>query len=105
MRDTDQFSARNPKVNAKEYKTILWAFVVSVAFTVFAFIAVGTHAVESALGLAMFILLLGFIQVVVQLFYFMHLKERGHHFPLFFITTGIFVAIVSIYGMVQWLWH
>jgi cytochrome c oxidase subunit 4 len=105
MRDTDQFSARKSKVNAKEYKTILWAFGLSVAFTLFAFIAVGTNAVESALGLGLFILLLAVIQVAVQLFYFMHLKERGHHFPLFSITTGLFVAIVSIYGMLQWLWH
>lgn len=104
MRDTDQFSAKNPKVNAKEYKTILWAFVISLAFTLFAFIAVGTNAVESDLGLTLFILLLALIQVAVQLFYFMHLKERGHHFPLFFITAGSLVAMACIYGMVQWLW-
>lgn len=58
----------------------LWSFILSAVLTIFAFIAVGYDVIENSLMVALFIFLLAVIQIIVQLFYFMHMKERGHFF-------------------------
>lgn len=92
------------KHDSQGFRSLIWSFVLSLALTVFAFIAVGSRIVQDSLNLAMFILLLAVIQAAFQLFYFMHLHEKGHRFPLLFIVSGTFVAVITVFGIKQMIW-
>jgi cytochrome c oxidase subunit 4 len=82
----------------------IWAFVVSVGLTAFAFLAVGMGIIENTMILGMFILLLAVIQVVFQLFVWMHLNQKGHEIPIWFIFSGIFVAVITVGALMLLIW-
>ncbi len=79
----------------------LVSFVLSVVLTVLAFVAV---AVEKAAFVVPYILFLAIVQAVFQLFYWMHLSERGHRFPIIGIAAGAFVALTAVVTAIYWLW-
>lgn len=82
----------------------IWAFVVSVGLTSFAFLAVGKGLIENTMILGMFILLLAVIQVVFQLFVWMHLNQKGHEIPKVFIFSGILFAVVTATALMLLIW-
>lgn len=82
----------------------LWTFIISMAFTAFAFMAVWLEIVENTTLLGMFILLLAVIQVFFQLYIWMHLNQKGHDMPNAFILYGIFVAIITVAGLMLLIW-
>jgi cytochrome c oxidase subunit 4 len=92
------------KHDSQAFRSLIWSFVLSLALTVFAFVAVGARLIQDSLNLAMFILLLAALQVAFQLFYFMHLHEKGHRFPLLFIASGTFVAVITVFGLSEMIW-
>ncbi|GAA0366200.1 cytochrome C oxidase subunit IV family protein [Caldalkalibacillus horti] len=87
----------------REMTTIIWAFVLSLIITAIAFVAVGLGMIQERISLFLFLVLLAILQVAVQLFYFMHLKDRGHRFPLLFAGSAVFVAVVLVAGIVIWM--
>lgn len=93
----------NSAARQRESTSIIWAFVLSLLLTGFAFFAVGTGMIENRTSLILFIVLLAFIQVSVQLLYFMHLKDKGHRFPVLFAVYAAFAAVIMIYGIVKWM--
>ena len=58
----------------RESVAMIWAFILSIVLTGFAFLAVGMGMIENKVSLYLFLVLLAFLQVSVQIFYFMHLK-------------------------------
>jgi cytochrome c oxidase subunit 4 len=92
------------KHDSQGFRSLIWSFVLSLALTAFAFIAVGARPIQDALSLSMFILLLAAIQAAFQLLYFMHLHEKGHIFPLLFIASGTMVALITVFGIKEMMW-
>jgi cytochrome c oxidase subunit 4 len=89
---------------SREIPYHLWAFFISMALTAFAFIAVYAGIIENTVLLGMFLLLLAVIQVIFQLFVWMHLNQKGHEVPTLFIFTGMFVAIITVAALMLLIW-
>jgi cytochrome c oxidase subunit 4 len=97
-------SSHRNKHDSQAFKSLIWSFILSLSLTAFAFIAVGAKVIQNSLSLGMFILLLAVIQAAFQLFYFMHLHEKGHRFPLLFIVSATFVALITVFGIKEMIW-
>jgi cytochrome c oxidase subunit 4 len=96
-----------PKHNthhSHEFKHHIWSYIASIALTVFAFAAVAMGIIDNKLVLGMFLVLLAAIQVVFQLFIWMHMNQKGHGLPLFFMLSGIFVAIITVAALMLLIW-
>ncbi|MBO2531336.1 cytochrome c oxidase subunit 4 [Planifilum fulgidum] len=77
------------------------AFALMMILTAAAFILVGTGSVAAEVVIPV-LLLLASVQVVVQLFTFMHLDQKGSFFPVLFVICGIVGAIVCILALTLW---
>jgi cytochrome c oxidase subunit IV len=69
-------------------------------FTVIAFLAIGTESIPALFAIP-FVMFLATVQVVLQLFIFMHLKERGSGYSIMFITAGIFIGVITIAALIH----
>lgn len=81
----------------------LLSFVISILLTLFAFFAVASEEIPTAFAVP-FILFLAVIQVVFQLYYWMHLKDKGHQFPALFLASGSLIAIITVLTFLIWVW-
>lgn len=77
----------------QELKLQTGSFILSLVLTVIAF-AVVAMGVEYWVAIAI-ILVLAVIQVFLQLYIFMHLKDQGTSFPRLFIASGALIALVT----------
>lgn len=93
-----------PKSNYKKHESArqhIITFILSIVLTALAFIAVMTTDKAFALP---FLVVLAIIQVLFQLFYWMHLSQKGHKGPLIGILTGSLVTLTAIVTAVYWMW-
>jgi cytochrome c oxidase subunit 4 len=74
------------------------AFVVMIILTAIAFYLVANNVVTLQ-ALIPILLVLAVIQVILQLFIFMHLDQKGSGFPILFMVAGIVIAVVSAVGI------
>ena len=51
-----------------------------------------------------FIIILGVVQAIFQLAIWMHMKDRGHAFPILFIFMGFVTAMTAIIAALFWMW-
>jgi cytochrome c oxidase subunit 4 len=79
------------------------SFAMMVLLTILAFVTVVSESVSGNFA-TLFIILLACIQVAFQLYYFMHLKDKGHGSPAFFISNGIFVAVLTVATLITLIW-
>ena len=85
------------------------AFALSIVLTALAFLAVaytleeGTHVQHWFVQ--MFIVFLAFFQAVIQLAFWMHMKDKGHGWPTVFIIMGVVVAFTAIASALFWVWY
>lgn len=80
------------------------SFAMMVLLTILAFIAVASESVSGNFA-TLFILILACIQVAFQLYYFMHLKDKGHSMPAGFIASGVVVAILTVASLMTLIWY
>ncbi|MBU9711251.1 cytochrome C oxidase subunit IV family protein [Evansella tamaricis] len=80
---------------AKELRTQLISFTFMIFLTTIAFISIASDAIPTGFAIP-FILLLACIQVVLQLYVFMHLNERGNGWQNAMIWTGVLIAIPTV---------
>jgi cytochrome c oxidase subunit IV len=76
----------------------LISFAVMIVLTAAAFYLVATDVAPEHLVLPV-LLILGALQVFLQLFTFMHLDQKGTAFYRIFIVAGIFFAVISAVGI------
>ncbi|HEX7066206.1 MAG TPA: cytochrome c oxidase subunit IVB [Bacillales bacterium] len=88
----------------RELQHHLVSFGMMLLLTILAFIAVW-YKEASSMFVALFILLLAVIQAAFQMFYFMHLKDKGHGFPAGFIASGVVVAILTVATLMTLIWY
>ncbi|WP_099353569.1 cytochrome c oxidase subunit IVB [Fredinandcohnia onubensis] len=81
--------------SAEEMKHHVISFALMIFLTIIAFIAVG-YGEFSPWFVVPFILLLAVIQVILQLYYFMHMNHKGHEAPKMFMFSGILIAAITV---------
>lgn len=80
----------------------LTSFAIMIFLTLIAFTAVA--AGFSTYLIVPIILLLAAVQVVLQLYHFMHLNNKGHGTVAFFMFCGMFVAFITVLTLVTIVW-
>jgi cytochrome c oxidase subunit 4 len=78
-------------------------FGVSLLLTLLAFMAVANVGLDRTFVLV-FIIFLAIVQVIFQLAYWMHMKDRGHRYAVIGLSTGAFVAVTAFVAAVYWMW-
>jgi cytochrome c oxidase subunit 4 len=79
------------------------SFGISMILTLLAFAAVANDAFGHTFKVG-FIVILAFVQVFVQLAFWMHMKDRGHGFAIVGIATGFFVFLTCLFMALKLLW-
>lgn len=90
------------KKRAAEMRHQLTSFAIMIFLTLIAFTMVA--AGFSAYLIVPVILLLAAVQVVLQLYHFMHLSNKGHGTVAFFMFSGMFVAFITVLALVTIVW-
>lgn len=90
------------KKRAEEMRGNLATFAIMIFLTLIAFTMVA--AGFSVYLIVPIILLLAAIQVVLQLYYFMHMSGKGHGMVAFFMYSGMFVAFITVLTFVTIIW-
>lgn len=80
------------------------SFALMIVFTVLAFLAVYFRKSINDYLIAFFIVTMAIVQVVFQLYYFMHMKEKDHGFPALFLYGGAVVVFVTVLSFVTIVW-
>jgi cytochrome c oxidase subunit 4 len=91
------------KKNAEEMRYQVVSFTLMIFLTILAFVAVGSGKFHPDFVVP-FILLLAVVQVLFQLFYFMHMSHKGHELPKFFLYGGAFAGFLTVLAMVTIVW-
>lgn len=78
-------------------------YIISIVLTILAFAAVLYGGLDKAF-LLWFLVGLAIVQCVVQLAYWMHMKDKGHLFPIIGIIFGFIVALLAMAAAVYWTW-
>ncbi|WP_251549032.1 cytochrome c oxidase subunit IVB [Neobacillus muris] len=105
-----QTNSGNPRVDleyrrrksAEEMRYQVVSFSLMIFLTLVAFAAVAMKG--SAWFTVPFIILLAFVQVVFQLYYFMHMSHKGHEAPSLFLYSGLFVGLITVLTFMTIVW-
>ncbi|WP_256758767.1 cytochrome C oxidase subunit IV family protein [Cohnella sp. WQ 127256] len=78
-------------------------FVMSLALTIIAFAAVSAGEINATFTYIILVSM-AVIQVIIQMAFWMHMKDRGHLFPIVGIFAGVFVVITMVVMALYWVW-
>ncbi|GAA3410013.1 cytochrome C oxidase subunit IV family protein [Paenibacillus hodogayensis] len=78
------------------------SFIFSIVLTLLAFVVV--YAEIGRTFTILFILVLGIIQAVFQLAFWMHMKDRGHAYAITGIAFGFIIALTGVAAVTYWIW-
>ncbi|MFN7250978.1 MAG: cytochrome C oxidase subunit IV family protein [Anaerobacillus sp.] len=79
----------------RELRHQIVTFALMIFFTALAFLSVASDLIPASFALP-FILILAVVQVILQLYYFMHLNQKEHEWPNAFMLSGIVIVIPMI---------
>jgi len=88
--------------SANEMRGQVTTFAIMIFLTLIAFTAV--YAGFSINFVVPIILLLAAIQVVLQLYYFMHMSHKGHEAASLFLYSGALIAGITILTFITIVW-
>ena len=88
---------------ANEMRGQVTTFAIMIFLTLIAFTAV--LADFSIYLVVPIILLLAVIQVVLQLYYFMHMNNKGHETTTLFLYSGALVASITVLTFLTIVWN
>lgn len=102
----------NPKVDlvyrkrksAEEMRHQVITFALMIFLTLVAFVAVAYPKTFSPIFSVPFILLLAVVQVIFQLYYFMHMSHKGHEAASFFLYSGLLIGLITILTFMTIVW-
>ncbi|MFD2614903.1 cytochrome C oxidase subunit IV family protein [Paenibacillus gansuensis] len=81
----------------------LIAFVFSLILTLIAFAAVAAGEMNRNFVLVLLVVM-AIGQVLIQLIFWMHMKDRGHLYPIIGLAAGAFVAFTCVIMALYWVW-
>lgn len=90
--------------HTEEMKHQVISFLLMIVLTIAAFGAVIYREHMDAYFTVPFILLLAVVQLIFQLYYFMHMKNKGHSTPAFFLWSGVVVAVITLLTFLTLIW-
>ncbi|PGL69769.1 cytochrome c oxidase subunit IVB [Bacillus sp. AFS055030] len=90
--------------HAEEMKHQLISFALMIILTLASFAAVIYREHMDPYFTVPFILVLAVVQLVFQLYYFMHMKNKGHSVPAFFLYSGVTVAAITLLTFLTLIW-
>ncbi|WP_100373330.1 cytochrome C oxidase subunit IV family protein [Bacillus sp. FJAT-45037] len=79
----------------KEIRKQIVVFALMIFLTLMSFMAVAADIVPRSFAVP-FILILAMIQFALQLFFFMHMKDKDHGWANAFMISGIFITVPTI---------
>lgn len=79
------------------------SYIISIVLTILAFAAVLYGGLDKSF-LIIFLVSLGIAQALFQLAFWMHMKDKGHLFPIIGLLFGAFVALTAVIMAVYWVW-
>ncbi|QYR22613.1 cytochrome C oxidase subunit IV family protein [Paenibacillus sp. sptzw28] len=79
------------------------AFIFSILLTVIAFAAVSAGEINQSF-VYIILVLMAVLQVFIQMSFWMHMKDRGHIFPIMGILMGVFVVFTLVVMAEYWAW-
>jgi len=89
--------------NLEDMRYQVTSFALMIFLTIIAYVAVGYEGISNAFAVIT-ILLLAVVQVIFQLYYFMHMSHKGHEMPAMFLYSGVTVGAVTILAFVTIVW-
>lgn len=92
----------NKKKSKEEMKKQLISFALMILFTIVAFGMV--LAGISEYFVIPILLVLAAVQVGFQLYYFMHMSDKGHTMPALMFYCGAFIAFITILTFTVLIW-
>ncbi|SDM04923.1 cytochrome c oxidase subunit IVB [Bacillus sp. OK048] len=106
-----QLNSGNPRVDieyrkkksAEEMRHQVVSFALMIFLTLIAFAAVAIKGF-TAWFIVPFILLLAVVQVIFQLYYFMHMSHKGHEAPSLFLYSGLLIGLVTVLAFSTIIW-
>ncbi|MGN1401839.1 MAG: cytochrome c oxidase subunit IVB [Bacillus sp. (in: firmicutes)] len=91
------------KKNAEDMRYQVITFSLMIFLTLIAFAVVG-YGDFSSWFILPFLILLAVVQVIFQLYYFMHMSHKGHEMPAFFLYSGVLVGFVTVLTFLLIVW-
>lgn len=79
------------------------AFILSLALTIIAFAAVAAGEINTTFTYIILVAM-ACLQVFVQMAFWMHMKDRGHLFPIITILGGVIIVFTMVIMAVYWVW-
>ncbi|PZE19765.1 cytochrome C oxidase subunit IV family protein [Paenibacillus xerothermodurans] len=79
------------------------SYIISIILTMLAFAAVLYGGLDRSF-LILFMVGLAIVQIIFQLAYWMHMKDKGHLMPIVGLLFGGFVALTGVAAAVYWMW-
>ncbi len=106
----NQSNSTNPRINlkyrreknAQEMKHQVITFAMMIFFTIISFVAVWLDFSEWFIK--PIIILLAVIQVIFQLYYFMHMQHKGHGMVALFLYSGLTVGLLTVLTFLTIVW-
>ncbi|MFD0588748.1 cytochrome C oxidase subunit IV family protein [Paenibacillus sp. GCM10027627] len=97
---TEQSTKRHKVEGPKKH---IVSFIFSILLTFIAFATVISGEINKDF---IYIILLGtaFLQVFVQMAFWMHMKDRGHTYAIIGILTGVFIVFTAVIMAEYWVW-
>jgi len=78
-------------------------FILSLALTIIAFAAVAAGEINETFTYIILVAM-AVVQVIIQMAYWMHMKDRGHLFPIIGIIAGVIVVFTMVIMALYWVW-
>ena len=89
--------------NLEDMKYQVISFSLMIFLTLIAFVAIGFEGISDGFAV-LTIMLLAVVQVIFQLYYFMHMSHKGHEAPALFLYSGLLVGAITILAFATIVW-
>lgn len=98
-----QHSSGNERHRLEGARNHYISYIVSIVLTMLAFAVVLYGGLDRTF-IIFFLVGLAVVQVIFQLAYWMHMKDRGHLFPIGGLAFGTLIALTAVAAGVFWMW-
>lgn len=100
MTETQLRNLRRQRTKEMRLQLTGFSFMIFLTFLAFGMVALDFDP-TFIMGIVM---LFAFIQVILQFYYFMHMKDKGHDFAKLFMIVGMFFAIAFCVTFIYIVW-
>ncbi|MCK1977274.1 cytochrome C oxidase subunit IV family protein [Jeotgalicoccus huakuii] len=100
MSDIKLRNIRRQRTKEMRLQLTGFAFMIFLTFMAFGMVALDFNATFITGSVILF----AFIQVILQFYYFMHIKDEGHEFVKLFMIVGMYFAIAFCVTFIFIVW-